>query len=72
MGFDAGLVFEETDGDDDVVRDAAFCRNIVELVMAAMKEGHPAESTLLEIKGLKFAQNKVSCVWVVLVSSVWI
>lgn len=47
--------FEE----EDVVRDPVFCRNILELVVAAVKEGHPVDSTLLEIKGLKFAQNKV-------------
>ncbi len=52
--------FLAEDEDEDVVfRDPVFCKNILELVVTAAKEGHPVDSTLLEIKGLKFAQNKV-------------
>lgn len=52
--------FLAEDEDEDVVfRDPVFCKNILELVVTASKEGHPVDSTFLEIKGLKFAQNKV-------------
>ena len=36
-------------------------RFIFVAVVVGKSEGHPAESTLMEIKGYKFAQNKVSC-----------
>ena len=36
-----------------------FTRIISEMVLTGYAEGHPAESLLMEIKGCKFAQNKV-------------
>jgi hypothetical protein len=50
---------EDDDDDDVVIRDNNFCRNVMEMVVTASTEGHPADSILMEIKALKFAHNKV-------------
>lgn len=39
--------------------DQSFILVVSELVSTGHEEGHPAESLLMEIKGCKFAQNKV-------------
>lgn len=39
--------------------DSSFVKIVLDMVVTAMKEGHPADSVLMEIKGFKFAQNKV-------------
>lgn len=47
------------DGDDSRDHyDKSFIKNVTEMVTTALKEKHPAESVLMEIKGYKFAQNK--------------
>lgn len=38
----------------------SFARVVGEMVSTGISEGHPAGSLLMEIKGYKFAQNKVS------------
>lgn len=37
----------------------SFARVVGEMVSTGISEGHPAGSLLMEIKGYKFAQNKV-------------
>lgn len=49
---------DDDDDDDVVIRDNNFCRNVMEMVVTASTEGHPADSILMEIKALKFAHNK--------------
>jgi hypothetical protein len=49
----------EDDGILNVQRDNNFCKTILEFVVTGAKEEQPSDSILLEIKGLKFAQNKV-------------
>jgi hypothetical protein len=39
-----------------------FGKVVGDMVSTGHAEGHPASSLLMEIKGYKFAQNKVSCV----------
>ena len=44
----------------------SFTRVVGDMVSTGISEGHPASSLLMEIKGYKFAQNKVCCIHSVL------
>ncbi len=57
---------DDDDDDDDASGDIdhagaeynAFLRMVAEMVYSAYLDGHSCENTLMEIKGLKFAQNR--------------
>jgi hypothetical protein len=53
------LVDENSDEEDEDFPEQSFLKVISDMVVSAILEGHPADSVLMEIKGFKFAQNKV-------------
>jgi translation initiation factor eIF-2B subunit epsilon len=50
--------FERAEHEDAAAKAKIFYSNVIDLVVSAHKDGHPAENVLMEIKAYKFAQNK--------------
>lgn len=48
----------QSDEDAEGAELAAFTRMVADMIVTGHKEGHGADNLLVEIKGLKFAQNK--------------
>jgi hypothetical protein len=55
--YESGLV--RSNGGNGGGENASFANIIREMVTTGYAEGHPADSLLMEVKGCKFAQNKV-------------
>lgn len=49
--------FSDLDGEEEQEM-AAFMRGVSDMIVSGKTDGHSAENILMEIKGLKFAQNK--------------
>ncbi len=50
---------DEAEDPSEFTNDQDFTRIVSDMVISALQECHPVESVIMEIKGFKFAQNKV-------------